>query len=566
MSRLLALGCKQKVFLIRLNSSGYLKNYFCHAEHVKVTIKDLVVRVMRNLVPKEKQQKTGDWFMKTMRFYTYIFWILTLIALGSEFGLQSGMAAENTTPVPIEEEDMEVLASGPIHEAFAEAIALEPESGIDSPKEPPPLIEEMPPNQKPEGNVQWIPGYWIWDDDRNDYIWVSGIWRVPPPGRQWVPGYWNPVGNGYQWVSGYWAAIEEQETEYLPEPPESVEVGPSSYAPSPDYIWIPGCWVWVSGRYAWRPGYWTTAHSNWIWVPAHYNWTPRGYIFVGGYWDHIVIHRGVLFAPVFFRPRVHIGWFFSFSPGFVIDLNIFDDALFLRPRYRHYYFGDYYAPHYYRRGIYPWFSLHARRNVYDPIYAHQRWHHRKDRDWENRLERSFRERRDHEELRPPRSYDRFSKANDVTRSAAQKRPNFVMPLDRIGKNQVGAYRFKPMSETERNNFMKLEKEVGNYRQERQNRETFKQNIPDKPSQKVEPNREKFSRSPILDRSSRNSVEQKALPVRQKEPQPNLNIEPLERQKNTFNPIDKSQNKESRMNSDNGRQKTDFRKQGGNKGK
>jgi hypothetical protein len=27
-----------------------------------------------------------------------------------------------------------------------------------------------------------------WDDDSEEYIWVSGIWRVPPPNRQWVPG------------------------------------------------------------------------------------------------------------------------------------------------------------------------------------------------------------------------------------------------------------------------------------------------------------------------------------------------------------------------------------------
>ncbi|KPK24433.1 MAG: hypothetical protein AMK69_16125, partial [Nitrospira bacterium SG8_3] len=313
------------------------------------------------------------------------------------------MAAEATAPVP--EEDLQVLASGPIHEAFAEAVALDPEPGILAPKAPPALIEEVPPEQKPEGDVQWMPGYWAWDDERNEYIWVSGIWRVPPPGRQWVPGYWTPAGQGYQWISGYWASLKAKEAEYLPEPPESVEVGPSSNAPSPDYTWIPGCWVWHYGRYAWRPGYWAVMHRDWIWVPAHYVWTPRGYIFVSGYWDYPVIHRGVLFAPVYFAPRVYLGLTFSFSPGFVISLSIFDDALFLRPRYCHYYYGDYYAPKYYRRGIYPWFSLHARRVVYDPIYAHQRWKHRNDHEWENRLQTKFRERREHEGLRPVRSFD-----------------------------------------------------------------------------------------------------------------------------------------------------------------
>ena len=67
-------------------------------------------------------------------------------------------------------------------------------------------IEEVPPDMKPEGeNSVWIPGYWSWDDERQDFIWVSGVWRVPPPGYQWMPGYWQDVpGQGFQWVSGYW--------------------------------------------------------------------------------------------------------------------------------------------------------------------------------------------------------------------------------------------------------------------------------------------------------------------------------------------------------------------------
>lgn len=33
----------------------------------------------------------------------------------------------------------------------------------------------LPPDQKPEGDdVAWIPGYWAWDDERNDFLWVSG--------------------------------------------------------------------------------------------------------------------------------------------------------------------------------------------------------------------------------------------------------------------------------------------------------------------------------------------------------------------------------------------------------
>ena len=55
--------------------------------------------------------------------------------------------------------------------------------GAVVPKQPPDPIPEVPPDQKPEAeNAQWLPGYWAWDEDRKDFIWVSGFWRVPPPG------------------------------------------------------------------------------------------------------------------------------------------------------------------------------------------------------------------------------------------------------------------------------------------------------------------------------------------------------------------------------------------------
>jgi hypothetical protein len=62
------------------------------------------------------------------------------------------------------QEGVEVLTRGPVHEAFAETVTLDPEPGIVVTEEPPRLIEELPPDQKPQGsNVVWIPGYWAWD-------------------------------------------------------------------------------------------------------------------------------------------------------------------------------------------------------------------------------------------------------------------------------------------------------------------------------------------------------------------------------------------------------------------
>lgn len=444
------------------------------------------------------------------------------------------------------EKGVDVLAHGPIHEAFAETVAYDPDPGIVVPKAPPDAIEEVPPEQKPEGEVQWIPGYWAWDDDRNDFIWVSGIWRVPPPGRQWVPGYWVKAEKGFQWISGYWTPVNLSETEYLPEPPESVEVGPNVSAPSADYGWIPGCWIWYHGRYAWRPGYWAKMEPDWIWVPAHFVWTPRGYIFVGGYWDYAVIRRGVLFAPVFFNFGVTVAHGFYYTPSFVIELHIFSDCLFLRPRYCHYYFGDYYAPKYYRRGIYPWFSLHARRAGYDPIYAHQCWEHRHDREWENRLNRRFQERRQHEKERPRRRLEFAGehKGNGIKAGAASR--NVVVPLDHMTKGKNARPRFQPLKDQERKQIDQREKDFRNYRRQRQEWETQKLAKPaDTSSKGIEPAKVRLPKSPITSKPKDQFDKRNAPPGRYKGPRPNTNVEPLRRSSDVSRSRIKEQKSEDR---------------------
>ena len=188
----------------------------------------------------------------------------------------------------------------------------------------------------------------------------------------------------------------------MSEPPATAEAGPNVAAPSPDNIWLPGCWMWQQNRYAWRPGFWAAAQPDWDWVPAHYVWAPRGYVFVDGYWDYSIGRRGVLFAPVYFRGDAYARPGFSYSPATVIDLGVFANHLFLRPQYQHYYFGDYYAANYQTAGFYPSYSYNSGRFGYDPIFAHVRWQHRQDVQWEQRVAADFQNRRDHEEARPPR--------------------------------------------------------------------------------------------------------------------------------------------------------------------
>src|SRR5208283_3710375 len=81
---------------------------------------------------------------------------------------QNAPAAEDSQ----QSEGVEVLTRGPVHEAYAETPNSEPKATAVVAKKPPDPIEEMPPDQKPEGDsVLWIPGYWSYDEERTDYLW-----------------------------------------------------------------------------------------------------------------------------------------------------------------------------------------------------------------------------------------------------------------------------------------------------------------------------------------------------------------------------------------------------------
>src|SRR5262249_54437221 len=159
----------------------------------------------------------------------------------------------------------------------AEAVDPQAQPSPVVPKPPPEPIQEVPPDQKPEGeNVTWIPGYWDWDTGRNDYVWVSGFWRVPPPGRMWVPGTWLQTEGGWQWTHGSWTEPQQNELQYRQQPPPTVESGPSVPAPQEDSNYVPGTWIWQDG-WVWRPGYWIEPQPGFVYVPPRYLWSPAGY-------------------------------------------------------------------------------------------------------------------------------------------------------------------------------------------------------------------------------------------------------------------------------------------------
>jgi hypothetical protein len=287
--------------------------------------------------------------------------------------------AAEPPPVP---KGVEVLARGPVHEAFATPTA---EAGPTKtvPKQPPQPIEELPPDEKPEGDVLWISGYWAWDDDKADFLWVSGIWRTPPPHKRWVPGYWRASGQEWQWVPGFWsetarAESASQDVTYYPAPPAPPQVAPPGPPPAADTFYVPGSWVWNGEAYAWRAGYWAQVQPGYVWVNAHYVWAPNGFVFVPGYWDLAIAKRGVLFAPVYVDTVV-VGPRFVYRPAYVVSGTVVVDALFVRPSYGHYYFGDYYGPAYRTLGFESC-VVYSRRN-YDAIFVYSSWEHRADPGW-----------------------------------------------------------------------------------------------------------------------------------------------------------------------------------------
>lgn len=273
-------------------------------------------------------------------------------------------------------EDVDVLMRGPLHEAFATAHQSDPVPAPLIQEQPPEPIDEVPPEFKPVGNnVTWIGGYWAWDDANSNFIWISGVWRDVPPGRDWVPGYWHESDEGHRWISGFWTdETAQQQPELIQNlPPASIDQGPSTLAPGDNYFYVPGNWQYHGGSYRWLTGHWQPVVNNWIWIPASYVWTPHGCYYRSGYWDYEVAWRGTCYAPVHFRRPIYTAHHYRFRPSLVVNVNVdFLTHLFVRPGHCHYYYGDWYGSRFVNYGFRPWVAYGSHFRSYDPLLTYYR--------------------------------------------------------------------------------------------------------------------------------------------------------------------------------------------------
>jgi hypothetical protein len=352
------------------------------------------------------------------------FYIMLGAGLLSLLAIQNAPADPDVPPVPPPLTDgIDVQARGPVHEAFAQPVDGQPRPSPVVAKEPPAPVDEAPPDQKPDGdNVQWIPGYWQYDEGRADFLWVSGFWRTPPPGRQWTPGHWDRVEGGWQWVSGSWVSTEQEQVTYLPPPPATIDVGPSTPPPDEDSIYVPGCWVYRETRYRWRPGYFIASRPDFCWTPAHYDWTPAGCVFEDGYWDYPLAQRGLLFAPVTFDAQLLQQPDFVYTPQYVVSSDFLPTALFVGPSCHDYYFGDYFGDRDDHRGFRAWGDYRIGRYSHDPLFDYYRTTFA-DRGWERGIRDLYAARYNGDAARPPHTLEQQN-----TRFNNSERVSVLSPL------------------------------------------------------------------------------------------------------------------------------------------
>ncbi|UJR80810.1 hypothetical protein [Sandaracinus amylolyticus] len=125
---------------------------------------------------------------------------------------------------------------------------------------PPPLVETQPPT--PSADVDWVAGFWRFDQGVLDYVWVPGTFVVRPP---------PPAPEQPEFVARAPEpppppplppppppeprATREIDVEIPPPPPPRTEVIPVPPR-VPGVVWVAGAWRLEGRAWVWVPGAW----------------------------------------------------------------------------------------------------------------------------------------------------------------------------------------------------------------------------------------------------------------------------------------------------------------------
>ncbi len=182
------------------------------------------------------------------------------------------------------------------HDALRATEAPQPLDRAHAPKEPPAPIVERPSGARPQRRAEWVPGYWDWDPARAEFVWMGGVWQVPPSGTVWVGSRWMRDGDGWYRRPGFWSrrrgpvAVPTTNSNVAPPawrttgPPGDHPADKVADAPGADYFFIPGHYAPDGDQLRWKPGMWAQIQIGWDWIPARWVRRPSGWEFRAGRW------------------------------------------------------------------------------------------------------------------------------------------------------------------------------------------------------------------------------------------------------------------------------------------
>jgi hypothetical protein len=206
---------------------------------------------------------------------------------------------------------------------------------------------------------------------------------------------------------------------------------------------------------------------------------------VQGYWDHDIVHRGVMFAPVYYDRPIYARPDYYYSPNTVIDLAMMAACLFVQPGSHHYYYGDYYDHRYEERGFYPWWSKQIPRYGDDPNYAHYRSSQlTQDPDWDVHVDEQYRHRREHVEDRPPQTLALQMERINTKRDAAHEEVIIGRSIGEAVQSKTLPLRFTSINMDERKKIETNARDVRKFQMERAKMETAPA-VAGKPEKRVE---------------------------------------------------------------------------------